>query len=174
MTRVQRNVLRKKRTLEHAEPIGNEIQVTCVASKRAARALLRGLFSSVLRASVVWALAPVALVMCTVKAETLPPQPQVEVVAVEPMSSRPILPETPIGEVSLGAKLRVIATPGEFEPASFVIDRLRAFQRTSGEMPPFARRLQKLLRGVRRTFGRGDWCIEWADDGEICWLVQVQ
>ena len=60
------------------------------------------------------------------------------------------------------------------EPASFVMDRLRAFQRTSGDMSPFARRLQKLLRGVRRTLGRGEWIIEWADDGEICWLLQVQ
>jgi hypothetical protein len=137
MTRVQRNVLRKKRTLEHAEPIGNEIQATCVASKRAACALLRGLFSSVLRASVVWALAPVALVMCTVKAETLPPQPQVEVVAVEPMSSRPILPETPIGEISLGAELRVIATPGEFEPASFVIRSSTAVQVQSVRLDPW-------------------------------------
>ena len=65
------------------------------------------------------------------------------------------------------------STPG-VEPASFMMDRLRAFQRTSGDMPPFARRLQKLLRGVRRTFGRGDWSIDWADDGKICWLLQVQ
>ena len=55
-----------------------------------------------------------------------------------------------------------------------------------GEWPtapePFARRLQLLLRGVRRTFGpgnsatdwRGDWDIEWADDGQVCWLVQVR
>lgn len=55
-----------------------------------------------------------------------------------------------------------------------------------GEQPtahePFARRLQLLLRGVRRTFGpgnsatdwRGDWDIEWADDGQVCWLVQVR
>jgi len=77
--------------------------------------------------------------------------------------------------VSEGLDDRITVTksvPGA-EPANFVIDRLRAFQRTSGDMPPFARRLQKLLRGVRRTFGRGDWRIEWADDGEICWLLQV-
>jgi pyruvate,water dikinase len=55
-----------------------------------------------------------------------------------------------------------------------------------GEWPtahePFARRLQLLLRGVRRTFGpgnsatdwHGDWDIEWADDGQVCWLVQVR
>lgn len=55
-----------------------------------------------------------------------------------------------------------------------------------GEWPtaaePFAQRLQLLLRGIRRTFGpgnsatswRGDWDIEWADDGKICWLVQMR
>ena len=59
-------------------------------------------------------------------------------------------------------------------------------QLQGGEWPtaqePFARRLQLLLRGVRRTFGpgnsatewRGDWDIEWADDGQVCWLVQVR
>ena len=59
-------------------------------------------------------------------------------------------------------------------------------QLQAGEWPtstePFARRLQLLLRGVRRTFGpgnsatdwRGDWDIEWADDGEVCWLVQIR
>jgi hypothetical protein len=30
-----------------------------------------------------------------------------------------------------------------------------------------------LLGGVRRTFGRGDWSIKWADDGRICWLLEV-
>ena len=41
------------------------------------------------------------------------------------------------------------------------------------ERPPFARRLQMLLRGVRRTFGRGLWQIEWIDDGHICYLIQL-
>lgn len=47
-----------------------------------------------------------------------------------------------------------------------------------GESPngeqPFTRRLQRLLRGVRHTFGRADWDIEWADDGDVCWLVQIR
>ena len=48
-------------------------------------------------------------------------------------------------------------------------------QRRGGDdnRPPFARRLQQLLGGVRRTFGPGAWRIEWADDEHICWLVQV-
>lgn len=39
---------------------------------------------------------------------------------------------------------------------------------------PFAKRLQMLLRGVRRVFGRKDWDVEWADDGRVCWLVQIR
>ncbi len=35
-------------------------------------------------------------------------------------------------------------------------------------------RLQSLLAGVRREFGEGDWDIEWADDGRVCWLIQLR
>lgn len=35
-------------------------------------------------------------------------------------------------------------------------------------------RLQLLLRAVRRHFGRGDWDIEWADDGTRCYLLQLR
>jgi len=56
---------------------------------------------------------------------------------------------------------------------SFTLEKIGAFQRASVNMPPFARRLQKLLRGVRRSFGKGDWRIDWADDGEICRLLQI-
>lgn len=56
---------------------------------------------------------------------------------------------------------------------SFSLEKIGAFQRASANMPPFARRLQKLLRGVRRSFGKGDWRIDWADDGEICRLLQI-
>lgn len=40
-------------------------------------------------------------------------------------------------------------------------------------LPPWAMRLGRLLRGVRRVVGRGDWEVEWADDGRVCWLLQV-
>jgi len=56
---------------------------------------------------------------------------------------------------------------------NLTLARLRPFQRTSREMAPYAHRLQKLLRGVRRSFGRGDWNVDWADDGEICWVLQI-
>ncbi|MCU0499633.1 MAG: PEP-utilizing enzyme [Anaerolineae bacterium] len=35
-------------------------------------------------------------------------------------------------------------------------------------------RLQHLLREVRRHFGRGDWDVEWADDGSQCYLLQLR
>ncbi len=36
------------------------------------------------------------------------------------------------------------------------------------------RRLQGLLSDVRREFGDEPWDIEWADDGETCWLMQIR
>lgn len=67
----------------------------------------------------------------------------------------------------------VKAQTGDGLPDNFALKKISAFQRSSAEIPPFARRLQKLLRGVRRTFGKGEWHIEWVDDGAICWLLQV-
>jgi hypothetical protein len=60
-------------------------------------------------------------------------------------------------------------------PASKLqLPKLRARQRPQSDVPAFARRLQKLLRGIRRTFGTGDWRVTWADDGKICWLLQLE
>lgn len=53
------------------------------------------------------------------------------------------------------------------------LPRLRGWQRPSADLPPFARRLQQLLRGVRRTFGDKAWRLKWADDGHICWLIRL-
>ncbi len=47
------------------------------------------------------------------------------------------------------------------------------FPRTDNTLPPYAQRLQKLLRGIRRTFGEGSWQVDWLDDGEICWISKV-
>jgi hypothetical protein len=59
----------------------------------------------------------------------------------------------------------------ETNDAVLQLPKLSGWQRPDNAFPPFARRLQQLLRGVRRTFGRDNWTIEWVDDGEICWLV---
>lgn len=39
---------------------------------------------------------------------------------------------------------------------------------------PFAQRLQQLLRRVRQVFGDQQWEVEWADDGETCWLIEIR
>ncbi len=56
---------------------------------------------------------------------------------------------------------------------SYDLRKIKTFQRASTDKPLYIRRLQKLLRGVRRSFGKEDRRIEWADDGQICWLLQV-
>jgi rifampicin phosphotransferase len=55
----------------------------------------------------------------------------------------------------------------------WLLPQLRSGESAGEDLPEFAQRLQMLLRGVRRTFGRRAWRVEWADDGEICWLLQV-
>ena len=54
------------------------------------------------------------------------------------------------------------------------LPKLSLWEQPTADLPPFAQRLQRLLRGVRRTFGHKDWDVEWADDGRICWLIQLR
>ncbi len=56
---------------------------------------------------------------------------------------------------------------------TFPLPQLRGWRGPDKARPPYARRLQQLLRGARRTLGPGAWRIHWADDGHICWLVLV-
>jgi hypothetical protein len=65
-------------------------------------------------------------------------------------------------------------TPEDSTDRRLLLPKLRAWEPATKDVPAFARRLQKLLRGLRRTFGGRDWIIEWIDDGQICWLIQVQ
>ena len=60
-----------------------------------------------------------------------------------------------------------------YHEQSHALPQLGAFQSVSPHTQPFAQRLQKLLRGVRRTFGKGEWMVDWIDDGEVCWLIQI-
>ncbi|MCL4869245.1 MAG: hypothetical protein KJ063_09760 [Anaerolineae bacterium] len=66
-------------------------------------------------------------------------------------------------------------------PHTFTLPQLSRWKLPTAQ-EPFARRLQMLLRGVRRTFGprngvidwSGDWEIKWIDDGRVCWLVRIR
>jgi hypothetical protein len=51
------------------------------------------------------------------------------------------------------------------------LTRLGRWDRPSQEFPPFARRLQMLLRGVRRTLNDPRTVdFLWRDDGKVCWI----
>lgn len=63
---------------------------------------------------------------------------------------------------------------GEVAGERLRLSKLRRWERPSGDLPLWARRLSRLLVDVRRVFGSADWDIEWADDGNVCWLVQVR
>lgn len=60
-----------------------------------------------------------------------------------------------------------------FADQSLVLPQLTGWQRPDAALPDHLRRLQQLLRGVRRTFGAGQWRIQWMDDGRVCWLLEV-
>jgi len=59
------------------------------------------------------------------------------------------------------------------------IPRCRRGEATEALLPPWAQRLQRVLQLVRELalvnrWGSADWDVEWADDGETCWLVQLR
>jgi rifampicin phosphotransferase len=72
-----------------------------------------------------------------------------------------------------------VLVSGEVAGQELELAKLRNFERsaskpkldTIGEWP---KRLQMLLRSVRKVFGAQNWDIEWADDGQECWLLQVR
>jgi hypothetical protein len=63
--------------------------------------------------------------------------------------------------------------PIHYQNQTVTLPQLRNWQRPDADTPAAIQRLQKLLRGIRRTFGQGDWHIEWTDDGHICWLWHI-
>ncbi len=52
--------------------------------------------------------------------------------------------------------------------------KVRWLERPDKSLPPWQQRLALLMREVRAEFGEREWDIEWADDGETCWLVQLR
>ena len=62
---------------------------------------------------------------------------------------------------------------GALPGSSLELAKLRTLERSHAE-PGWPRRLQRLLRSIRREFGEHDWDIEWADDGTRAWLIQIR
>lgn len=61
---------------------------------------------------------------------------------------------------------------GEVRGQRLLLPRLLGGEHAAAD--GFEPRLQRMLRDVRRVFGDGNWDVEWADDGAVCWLVQVR
>lgn len=53
------------------------------------------------------------------------------------------------------------------------LPKLSRWGRPSPDLPDALRRAQLLMRGVSRSLGKGNWEIEWADDGRTCWLLRA-
>jgi hypothetical protein len=90
----------------------------------------------------------------------------IEQVGEGPQGTAVLSPDAAIDPIHVGSK-ETGNLPGE-------LIHLRAFQSPDSTLPPFAQRLQKLLRGLRRTLGDGEWRVSWADDGDICWVTAVE
>lgn len=80
--------------------------------------------------------------------------------------------EDDLVNVASGLADRLVS--GEEAGERLTLPKLRRWERPSRSHSSWARRLSRLLVGVRRVFGDADWDIEWADDGEVCWLVQIR
>lgn len=53
------------------------------------------------------------------------------------------------------------------------LPRLSRWNRPSPELAPYARRLQMLLRGLRRTLSDEKTLdFSWLDDGQVCWITR--
>ena len=70
--------------------------------------------------------------------------------------------------------VNAVAGTAEHLVAGDVPGERRELPRLERAPSGWPRRLQRLLRRVRRHLGDEPWDIEWADDGRRCWLVQVR
>lgn len=80
--------------------------------------------------------------------------------------------EDDLVNVTSGLADRLVS--GEEAGERMTLSKLRRWERPSRAHSSWARRLSRLLVEVRRVFGSADWDIEWADDGNVCWLVQIR
>ena len=80
--------------------------------------------------------------------------------------------EDDLVNVASGLADRLVS--GEEAGERLTLSKLRRWERPSRSLSSWAQRLSRLLVDVRRVFGHADWDIEWADDGTVCWLVQIR
>ena len=62
---------------------------------------------------------------------------------------------------------------GPVAPGTLLLPKRRRGEGPT-EADPVTSRLQGLLRGVRRVFDEGGWVVEWADDGQRVWILQIR
>ncbi len=65
------------------------------------------------------------------------------------------------------------AGEGPDAPATLLLPKRRRREPPT-EADPVAARLQVLLRSVRHAFGPGGWVLEWADDGQRVWVIELR
>jgi len=68
---------------------------------------------------------------------------------------------------------------GKVSGQTLDIPRCRRNESGTTLLPAWAQRLQRVLLLVRdltraNRWGTGDWDVEWADDGAVCWVVQLR
>jgi len=61
---------------------------------------------------------------------------------------------------------------GPDAPVTLLLPKRRRGERST-ERDPVAARLQDLLRCLRHAFGPGGWVVEWADDGQRVWIIEL-
>ena len=59
------------------------------------------------------------------------------------------------------------------------VPRIRRGETSDVLLPSWAQRLQRVLQLIRdlakvNRWGSADWDVEWADDGKVCWVVQLR
>lgn len=71
-----------------------------------------------------------------------------------------------------GGNEDIIRVYSEQTAEEIYLPRLGRWKRPSPEASPYARRLQMLLRGVRRTLSSEEVIdFNWKDDGQVCWIT---
>lgn len=70
--------------------------------------------------------------------------------------------------------VNVVAGTAETLVAGDIAGDRRLLPRLERAESGWPRRLQRLLRQIRRRFGDQPWDVEWADDGAVCWLIQLR